>query len=38
MTYKHKHTLEFKLQLAVEAMKGLKTVGELASRYQLHSS
>jgi hypothetical protein len=28
MKGKHKHTPEFKLQVALEALKGLKTVGE----------
>lgn len=38
MNSKHKHTPEFKLQVALDALKGLKTVGELASHYQVHPS
>lgn len=38
MKGKHKHTPEFKLQVALEALKGLKAVGELASHYQVHPS
>jgi putative transposase len=38
MTGKYKHTAEFKLQVALEAHKGLKTVGELSSHYQVHPS
>lgn len=38
MNGKHKHTPEFKLQVALEACQGLKTVGELASHYQVHPS
>ncbi len=30
------HTPEFKMQLALEAMKGLKTMSELASAHQVH--
>ena len=38
MRGKHQHTPEFKLQVALEALKGLKTVGELAGHYQVHPS
>jgi putative transposase len=38
MNGKPKHTPEFKRQVALEACKGLKTVGELASHYQVHPS
>lgn len=38
MKGKHNHTPEFKLQVALEALKGLKTVGELAGHYQVHPS
>ncbi len=30
------HTPEFKMQMALEAMKGLKTMSELASVHQVH--
>lgn len=30
------HSAEFKAKVAVEAIRGLKTAGELASQYQIH--
>ena len=32
------HTGEFKFKVALEALKGLKTVGELSSAYDVHPS
>jgi len=38
MTGKRKrHTPEFKTKVALEAIKGIKTSSELASRFQVHS-
>ena len=31
-----RHSLEFKAKVALEALKGLKTVNELAGQYQVH--
>ena len=31
-----RHSAEFKAKVALEALKGLKTVNELAGQYQLH--
>jgi len=31
-----RHSAEFKAKVALEALKGLKTVNELASQYQIH--
>lgn len=37
MTKKRKHySAQFKFQVALEAVKGLKTVNQLASEYELH--
>ena len=39
MTGKRKrHTPEFKTKVALEAIKGIKTSSELASRFQVHSA
>ena len=35
---RQQHSPEFKLRVALEALKGLKTVSELASQYQVHPS
>ena len=32
------HTAEFKFKVALEALKGLKTVSELSSTYEVHPS
>ncbi len=32
-----RHCVEFKAKVALEALKGLKTVNELARQYQLHT-
>jgi len=33
---RRKHTAEFKAQVALEAVRGVKTVSEIASQYEIH--
>ena len=33
---RRKHTAEFKAQVALEAIKGLNTINEIAAKYELH--
>lgn len=33
---RRKHTAEFKAQVALEALKGLNTVNEIAAKYEIH--
>lgn len=33
---RRKHTAEFKARVALEAIKGLETINEIAARYELH--
>jgi putative transposase len=37
-TKRQQHSAEFKAKVALEALKGLKTVSELASDYRVHPS
>jgi transposase len=34
--HRRKHTAEFKARVALEAVKGLETINEIAARYELH--
>jgi transposase-like protein len=38
MPKEKRHSAQFKFQVALEAAKGTKTLNELASQYELHSS
>lgn len=35
-TQKRKHTAEFKAMVALEALKGIETVHQIAARYEIH--
>ena len=34
--HRRKHTSEFKARVALEAIKGLKTMSEIAAEYEIH--
>ena len=38
MVKRRRHSAKFKFKVALEAAKGTKTLGELASEYQFHPS
>ena len=35
-SHRRKHTSEFKARVAIEAIKGLKTMSEIAAEYEIH--